>query len=129
MNDILKCDMCGADAGNDPYHATIDENSHAHVCEGCFYREHYDLGVLWRERERILAKLTASESRLHEVSVFCATIEQQRDTLLEALCDFSEYVHNEQCSTDGAVQYSTTQINRLVFKARDAIAKATGDEA
>ena len=85
MNDILKCDMCGADAGNDPYHATIDENGHVHICDGCFYPEHYDLGVLWRERERILAKLNASESRLHEVSVFCATIEQQHSQLLEAL--------------------------------------------
>lgn len=45
--------------------------------------------------------------------------------LLEALRDFSEYVRAEQSSTDGQVHYSNTQINRLVFKARAAIAKAT----
>ncbi len=85
MTEILKCDMCGADAGDSPYHATIDENCHVHICDGCFYPEHYDLGVLWRERERILAKLNSSERRLHEVATFCATIEQQRDELLHAL--------------------------------------------
>lgn len=48
--------------------------------------------------------------------------------LLEALQDFSAYVHAEQSATDGAVQYSTTQINRVAFKARAAIAKATGEQ-
>jgi hypothetical protein len=47
--------------------------------------------------------------------------------LLEALRDFSAYVHAEQSATDGDVRYSNTQINRLVFKARAAIAKATGE--
>ena len=47
--------------------------------------------------------------------------------LVEALKDFSDYVRNEQNSTDGAVVYSNTQIHRLVFKARAAISKATGD--
>jgi hypothetical protein len=47
--------------------------------------------------------------------------------LLEVLQEFSKYVHTEQCSTDGAVTYSNTQINRLAFLARDAIAKATGE--
>ena len=51
---------------------------------------------------------------------------RQRDELLAALRDFSEYVHFEQCATDGAVQYCTSQINRLAFKARAAIAKAEG---
>ena len=51
----------------------------------------------------------------------------QIDDLLEALRDFSDYVRDEQCSTDGAVTYSNTQINRLAFKARAAIAKATGE--
>lgn len=46
--------------------------------------------------------------------------------LLEALQDFESYVRTEQNSTDGAVQYSSSQIQRLVFKARAAIAKATG---
>jgi len=51
---------------------------------------------------------------------------RQRDELLAALRDFSQYVHAEQCSTDGAVHYCTSQINRLAFKARAAIAKAEG---
>ncbi len=46
------------------------------------------------------------------------------EQLLEALRDFSNYVHAEQSSTDGHVQYSNTQINRLAFKARSAIAAA-----
>lgn len=48
--------------------------------------------------------------------------------LLRSLKDFSDYVRNEQNSTDGAVTYSNTQINRLVFYARAAIAKATGGD-
>ena len=48
--------------------------------------------------------------------------------LLEALKDFSDYVRNEQNSTDGAVTYSNTQIHRLVFNARAAIAKAEGEK-
>ena len=44
--------------------------------------------------------------------------------LVEALEDFSSYVRDEQCSTDGPVTYSNTQIHRLVFKARAALAKA-----
>lgn len=46
--------------------------------------------------------------------------------LLEALKEFSDYVHSEQCATDGAVQYGTARIERLAFIARAAIAKATG---
>lgn len=89
--------------------------------------------------KRVVACINACEGfsleELEGANLFADSIEsdaeiialkKQRDELLEALCDFSEYVHNEQCSTDGAVQYSTTQINRLVFKARDAIAKAKG---
>lgn len=49
--------------------------------------------------------------------------------LLEALQDFENYVLTEQNSTDGKVQYSNSEINRLVFKARVAIAKATGGAA
>ncbi|WP_341714489.1 hypothetical protein [Limnobacter sp.] len=44
--------------------------------------------------------------------------------LVEALNDFSNYVHAEQSSTDGHVQYSNTQINRLAFKARSALKSA-----
>ena len=85
MDNILKCGMCGADAGDDPHHATIDENGHVHICDGCFYPEHYDLGVLWRERERMLAKLILSEDRLHEVSMYWTAMKKQHDDMLEAL--------------------------------------------
>lgn len=44
--------------------------------------------------------------------------------LVEALNDFSNYVHAEQSSTDGHVQYSNTQIIRLAFKARSALKSA-----
>jgi hypothetical protein len=47
--------------------------------------------------------------------------------LVEALRDFSDYVRDEQSSTDGAVAYSNTQIHRLAFKARAALAKAEGE--
>ena len=46
--------------------------------------------------------------------------------LVEALEDFSSYVRDEQCATDGFVTYSNTQIHRLVFKARAALAKSKG---
>lgn len=49
--------------------------------------------------------------------------------LVEALNDFSNYVRTEQSSTDGQVQYSNTQINRLAFKARAAIAAAEAEKA
>lgn len=49
--------------------------------------------------------------------------------LLAVLKAFSDYVHQEQSATDGAVTYSTTAINHWAFLARAAIAKATGDQA
>lgn len=68
--------------------------------------------------------------RLHAANIDCIdhfnAVKADRDLLLEAARDFSEYVRTEQNATDGQVQYSTTQINRLVFKARHAIAKAEG---
>ena len=57
MIQYIKCDLCNADAGDDPYHATIDENGHVHICDGCFYPEQYDLGVLWRQRDELLEAL------------------------------------------------------------------------
>lgn len=113
MTEILKCDMCGVDAGNDPYHATIDENGHVHICDGCFYPEHYDLGVLWRERERILAKLNSSERRLHEVATFCATIEQQRDELLRALKQAHRFLRKNG--------YDMADIDAAIAKATGAV--------
>ncbi len=117
MTNTLKCDMCGADAGDGPYHATIDENGHVHICDGCFYPEHYDLGVLWRERESILAKLNSSERRLDEVTTFCATIERQRDELLQAL----RGLRDAFLGTSVEVQADAMRA------ARAAIAKAGGE--
>src|SRR5574337_33278 len=48
--------------------------------------------------------------------------------LLDALKAFSDYVHAEDCSTDGRVEYSSGQIRSMAFRARAAIAKATGEE-
>lgn len=47
--------------------------------------------------------------------------------LLEALQELNNYVTQEQMATDGAVVYSTTQVNRIAFIARAAIAKAKGE--
>ena len=47
--------------------------------------------------------------------------------LLEALRAFSDYVRSTQCATDGPVMFSNGQIAALAFKARAAIAKATGE--
>jgi hypothetical protein len=46
--------------------------------------------------------------------------------MLEALKKFSDYVNQEQSSTDGPVKYSNSTIQLLAFMARDAIAKAEG---
>ncbi len=135
MTEILKCDLCGASAGNDPYHATIDENSHVHICNDCFNPEHHDLGVLWRKRERMLAKLKATESRLHEVSVFCATIEQQRDELLKQRDELLEalkgmvalYDTDEGCRSLPEYQAARDAICREIFRAAAETAKAGGE--
>lgn len=39
---ILTCDICGADAGNDPYHATVNNNGHVHICAACFDPQQHD---------------------------------------------------------------------------------------
>ena len=66
-----------------------------------------------------LDKAAAELRRLHEVN----------QELLEVLKAFSDYVRDEQNSTDGAVTYSTTAINHWAFLARAATAKATGEQA
>lgn len=55
-----------------------------------------------------------------------AELKQQRDELMEALDAFSNYIHAEQCSTDGPVHYSDGQLTGLAIMARKAIAKAKG---
>ena len=46
------------------------------------------------------------------------------DELLQFLQRFSDYVHTEQSSTDGAVTYSTTTINHFAFMARHLLQKS-----
>lgn len=55
-----------------------------------------------------------------------AELKRQRDELLAALEAFSNYIHAEQCSTDGPVHYSDGQLTALAVMARKAIAKAKG---
>lgn len=57
MTDTLKCDLCDADAGDDPYHATMDENGHVHICAACFDPQQHDVGVLKQQRDELLAAL------------------------------------------------------------------------
>ncbi len=68
--------------------------------------------------------------RLHAANKDCVdhfdALMAERNDLLAVLKGFSDYVHAEQSSTDGAVTYSTTAINHWAFLARAAIAKATG---
>ena len=111
MNDVLKCGICNSDAGDNPYHATIDENGHVHICDGCFYPEHYDLGVLWRHRERTLAKLNASV--------------WQRDELLETMRELIRWVPVYQKAADGVVG-GRVAYQRALDNARAAIAAAKG---
>lgn len=129
MTDILKCDLCDADAGDDPYHATMDENGHVHICAACFDPQQHDVGVLWMQRDKLLAELKATESRLHEVSTFCATIWQQRDELLAAVqyaADvFSGYVDTHKAMGDMGAEAQGNQQHLQVML--DAIAKAGGE--
>lgn len=55
---------------------------------------------LLKQRDGLLAELKATEGRLHEVSTFCATVEQQRDELLNILqrlkaVDFGEHWNSD----------------------------------
>lgn len=51
---------------------------------------------------------------------------QAGDALVAACKGLSDYIHAEQCATDGQVKYSTTTINHHVFQIRAAI-NAKGD--
>ena len=97
MSQHIKCDLCNSDAGDDPCHATIDENGHVHICDGCFYPEHYDLGVLWR----------------------------QRDELLEALRELIRWVPVYPKAADGIVG-GRAAYQRALDNAKAAVAKAGG---
>ena len=62
MTDILKCDLCGADAGYNPYHATINGNGHTHICASCFDPQQHDVGVIWMQRDELLNILQRLEA-------------------------------------------------------------------
>lgn len=76
----------------------------------------------WSDELKSAPKCNGEFVRGSEFQAIC----DQRDQLLEACKELSDYVHMEQSSTDGGVTYSNTQIHRLAFLARAAIAKATG---
>lgn len=84
------------------------EGGDSDVCE-TEWKAARELRRLHGESEALKANMSAAQP---------AVVQQ----LADALQDFSDYVHIEKSSTDGAIQYSNTQINRLAFKARDALA-------
>lgn len=55
--DALSCDLCGADAGDDPYHATMGGNCHVHICAACFDPQQHDVAVLRQQRDELLKAL------------------------------------------------------------------------
>ena len=57
MNNILKCDLCDADAGDDPYHVTMDGNGHVHICAACFKPDHHHIAVLKQQYDELLKTL------------------------------------------------------------------------
>lgn len=82
---------------------------------------------VWSENgETLIADADASESLRKEIKKANARLIAAAPDLLAVLKAFSDYVHQEQSATDGAVTYSTTAINHWAFLARAAIAKATG---
>ena len=76
---------------------------------------------LLKQRDELLAELRATESRLHEVSVFCATIEQQRDELLAALKQMVSIVAIHSRATKNNFAWAEMD------EANAAIAKAGGE--
>lgn len=81
----------------------------------------YETGVVCHSIQNDLAM---AYHRLAEMQKELRRLDALNAELVEALEDFSSYVRDEQCATDGFVTYSNTQIHRLVFKARAALAKA-----
>lgn len=141
MTDILKCDICCADAGNDPYHITFMGNGHIHVCSNCFDPQQHDVGVL-SEKLNAVAKdaeqyiecannknwlnsaLRLNQKLLSQVQ----TLEMQRDELLEALrywvpnklpfsLEFDDVIcnaHNEQWNKTQAILAKATSFYNIV---------------
>ena len=76
---ILTCDLCDADAGDDPYHATMDENGHVHICAACFDPQQHDVGVLKQRRDELLKVLRG----LHDAFIG-TSVEVQADAMRAA---------------------------------------------
>lgn len=99
------------------------------------YRQHEELELqkaLVAEAQAMTAKVCAENESLREqntlVDQACARLEAENAALRKeaeryrsVLDAFNEYVTNEQMSTDGLVQYSTTAINHWAFLARAAM--------
>lgn len=69
---ILTCDICGADAGNDPYHATVNNNGHVHICAACFDPQQHDIAVLKQQHDELLKTL---QNVLRWMTVYPASAE------------------------------------------------------
>lgn len=54
MSDTLVCGLCGADAGDNPYHATMDGNGHVHICASCFKPDRHDVAVLLQQQAELV---------------------------------------------------------------------------
>lgn len=89
-----------------------------------------EITVLNKQRDALLAELRATESRLHEVSVLCATVEQQRDELLVAVQHaadvFAEYVTLHKAKGDAGAEKAQSNQHHLQVML-EAIAKAGGE--
>ncbi len=102
------------------------------VCNGAIQelRRLHELHELYQDK---VARLTASLKKANDQAEHFEREWYLRgdaiEDLIAVLRAFSDYVRDEQSSTDGAVTYSTTTVNHWAFLARDAIAKATGEKA
>ena len=97
---IHTCDLCGADAGEGPYHATMGDDRHVHICEACFDPQQHDIAVLKQQREELLA---------------------ENEALLDALRQIAEW-------PNGGNRYGQENIKRFAQAALDAALAALSKE-
>lgn len=89
-------------------------------------QENAQLRADWCTQNACIAEQHDELAKLRkELAAAQAVIEQMR----EVLQDFSNYVRDEQNSTDGPVQYSSSRIEVLAFNARCLISNSTDDTA
>ena len=81
-----------------------------------------------RQRDELLAALEASDKRLHEVATICASVEQQRDLLLNNLEVVLPHVGYESLSNDELLE-GDYGIAEILIPARAAIASVKGGAA